>query len=46
MKAPIDEAFQTALKAKFAADYPDAVKMRFRTSTNSEDLDGFPCAGC
>ena len=20
--------------------------MRFRTSTNSEDLDGFPCAGC
>lgn len=21
-------------------------KLRFRTSTNSEDLDGFPCAGC
>ena len=27
------------------ADYANA-KLRFRTSTNSEDLDGFPCAGC
>jgi phosphoenolpyruvate synthase/pyruvate phosphate dikinase len=26
-------------------DYP-GLTMRFRTSTNSEDLDGFPCAGC
>jgi hypothetical protein len=33
------------LKAKLAADYPGK-KIRFRTSTNSEDLEGFPCAGC
>jgi Pyruvate phosphate dikinase, AMP/ATP-binding domain len=45
MIAPIDSAFQDLLKAKLAADYP-GLKMRFRTSTNSEDLDGFPCAGC
>jgi len=43
--APVDPAFQTALMAKLAADYP-GLTMRFRTSTNSEDLDGFPCAGC
>ncbi|MCY1008101.1 hypothetical protein OV079_21585 [Nannocystis pusilla] len=43
--APLDGAFQATLKAKLAADYPGQ-KMRFRTSTNSEDLDGFPCAGC
>jgi len=43
--APIDMEFQTLLKAKIAADY-GMHKMRFRTSTNSEDLDGFPCAGC
>jgi hypothetical protein len=45
MTAPVDAAFQDLLKAKLAADYP-GLKMRFRTSTNSEDLDGFPCAGC
>ena len=45
MIAPVDAAFQDLLKAKLAADYP-GLKMRFRTSTNSEDLDGFPCAGC
>jgi pyruvate,water dikinase len=44
-KAPIDPAFQTLLKAKLAADYP-GISMRFRSSTNAEDLDGFPCAGC
>lgn len=44
-KAPVDAAFQTALKAKLDADYPGQ-NMRFRSSTNSEDLDGFPCAGC
>jgi hypothetical protein len=45
MVAPVDAAFQALLKAKMAADYP-GMDMRFRTSTNSEDLDGFPCAGC
>jgi hypothetical protein len=43
--APVNAEFQAALKAKMAKDYPD-LTMRFRTSTNSEDLDGFPCAGC
>ncbi len=42
--APMDEAFQQRLRTKLA-EYP-AGTMRFRTSTNSEDLDGFPCAGC
>ncbi|RYG70875.1 hypothetical protein EON77_13410, partial [bacterium] len=41
----VDADFQAALKAKLAAEYPNH-KIRFRTSTNSEDLDGFPCAGC
>jgi hypothetical protein len=44
-KAPLDPDLEAALKAKLAADYP-GLAMRFRTSTNSEDLDGFPCAGC
>jgi phosphoenolpyruvate synthase/pyruvate phosphate dikinase len=45
LKAPLDEGLQETLKAKLEADYPGQV-MRFRTSTNSEDLEGFPCAGC
>jgi hypothetical protein len=45
LSAPVDEEFQELLKAKLAADYA-GLTMRFRTSTNSEDLDGFPCAGC
>jgi pyruvate,water dikinase len=44
-KAPIDAAFMQALKEKLASDYPNQ-SMRFRTSTNSEDLEAFPCAGC
>ncbi|HKO51821.1 MAG TPA: PEP/pyruvate-binding domain-containing protein, partial [Polyangiaceae bacterium] len=36
---------EQALMAKIAKEYPNHV-IRFRTSTNSEDLDGFPCAGC
>ncbi|WP_437638640.1 PEP/pyruvate-binding domain-containing protein [Sorangium sp. So ce854] len=43
--APIDAEFQDLLKAKIEAEYAGH-PMRFRTSTNSEDLDGFPCAGC
>jgi hypothetical protein len=50
MKGKIDQGLQDALKAKLAAEFvgPDGTptKMRFRTSTNSEDLDNFPCAGC
>jgi hypothetical protein len=45
MSAPVDDELQKLLRDKLAKDYPGTV-MRFRTSTNSEDLDGFPCAGC
>lgn len=44
-KGKVDEALQALLKDKISKEYPGG-KMRFRTSTNSEDLDGFPCAGC
>lgn len=43
--APVDAGLQTLLQGKIIADY-GSHKLRFRTSTNSEDLDGFPCAGC
>ena len=43
--APLDQGFQDALRAKRDADYP-GLSLRFRSSTNSEDLEGFPCAGC
>jgi pyruvate, water dikinase len=43
--APIDQAFQDELRAKMETDYP-GISLRFRSSTNSEDLEGFPCAGC
>jgi pyruvate, water dikinase len=39
------EELTTALKAKLDQDFPGE-SMRFRSSTNAEDLDGFPCAGC
>jgi len=41
----ISPDLEQALMAKIEAEYPNHV-IRFRTSTNSEDLDGFPCAGC
>lgn len=44
-KAPLDETFLQALREKLERDYPNQ-SMRFRTSTNSEDLEAFPCAGC
>jgi len=43
--APVDAAFESLLAAK-AAEYATVGKLRFRSSSNSEDLDGFPCAGC
>lgn len=43
--APFPAGFDALLSAK-AAEYPSVNKLRFRTSSNSEDLDGFPCAGC
>ena len=42
--APIDPDFEAAVLAKLAADYP-GIRMRFRSSTNAEDLDGFTGAG-
>jgi hypothetical protein len=45
LSAAIDPELDALLKAKLAAEYPGLL-MRFRTSTNSEDLEGFPCAGC
>jgi hypothetical protein len=45
LAAPLNQTFQTLLRAKLDAKFPGKV-VRFRTSTNSEDLEGFPCAGC
>jgi hypothetical protein len=41
----LNEAFTSALKAKLDADFP-GLSMRYRSSTNAEDLSAFPCAGC
>ncbi|HET9958398.1 MAG TPA: PEP/pyruvate-binding domain-containing protein [Polyangiaceae bacterium] len=45
MKADIGTELKTKLKEKLDKDYPGKA-IRFRSSTNAEDLDGFPCAGC
>ncbi len=42
--APVDLDFEALLLAKLAADLP-GVRVRFRSSTNAEDLDGFTGAG-
>ena len=42
--APVDPDFEAALRTKLATDFP-GVRMRFRSSTNAEDLDGFTGAG-
>ncbi len=44
MDAPLDSAFETELMEKLNNEYP-GIKMRFRSSTNAEDLDGFTGAG-
>jgi hypothetical protein len=44
MDAPVDEGFINAVIAKCTAEFP-GTKMRFRSSTNAEDLDGFTGAG-
>jgi phosphoenolpyruvate synthase/pyruvate phosphate dikinase len=43
--APIAAELDGLLRAKLDEKFPGQV-MRFRSSTNAEDLDGFPCAGC
>ncbi|MFC1609433.1 PEP/pyruvate-binding domain-containing protein [Myxococcota bacterium] len=42
--APVDPGFATMLESKLASDY-GGIRMRFRSSTNAEDLDGFTGAG-
>ncbi len=42
--SPIDSAFWAALNAKIAGKLP-GLPIRFRSSTNAEDLDGFTGAG-
>lgn len=44
LEAPINEDFLTALFAKLEAEFP-GVRMRFRSSTNAEDLGDFTGAG-
>jgi pyruvate phosphate dikinase-like enzyme len=44
--APLDPVLATELQAKVTARFSTVNKLRFRSSSNSEDLDGFPCAGC
>ncbi|NLD92810.1 MAG: hypothetical protein GX639_09095 [Fibrobacter sp.] len=43
-KAPVDAEFTEMLTNKLNTDFP-GVRMRFRSSTNAEDLDGFTGAG-
>ncbi|PRP92817.1 Phosphoenolpyruvate synthase [Enhygromyxa salina] len=42
--APLNAEFEAAVLAKLDADYP-GLRMRFRSSTNAEDLEGFTGAG-
>lgn len=42
--APVNPAFRNLLMAKLGTDYPHQ-RMRFRSSTNAEDLEGFTGAG-
>lgn len=50
MLGTFDQDFQDQLKAKLANDYTGldgkTFPMRFRSSTNGEDLVHFPCSGC
>jgi len=43
-QAPLDPMFEGAVIEKLRAEYP-SLRMRFRSSTNAEDLDGFTGAG-
>lgn len=43
-EAPVNADFEAMLLDKLESDYP-GVRMRFRSSTNAEDLDGFTGAG-
>ena len=45
LTAPVDSAFTAELLAKLDAYFPGIDRIRFRSSTNAEDLDGFTGAG-
>jgi len=42
--APVDSEFKDKLMTKLSSEY-SGIRMRFRSSTNAEDLDGFTGAG-
>lgn len=42
---PVDPAFETLLYDKLEARWPEAPRVKFRSSTNAEDLEGFTGAG-
>lgn len=44
--APVSQEFSDALRAKLTALGLAEKTVRFRSSTNAEDLSAFPCAGC
>ncbi|MCE9571739.1 MAG: PEP/pyruvate-binding domain-containing protein [Deltaproteobacteria bacterium] len=44
--APMDASLVAQLEAKVAGGFAQYPKLKFRSSSNSEDLEGFPCAGC
>lgn len=46
LNGDVNDVFQNLLKKKLAAPEYAGSKIRFRSSTNAEDLNGFPCAGC
>jgi hypothetical protein len=46
LTAPVNVDFQDALMRTIVDGGFGIRSLRYRTSTNSEDLDGFPCAGC
>lgn len=43
--APVDSAFEAALMKKIGEKLPGVTRVRFRSSTNAEDLEGFTGAG-
>lgn len=44
-KAPVDSGFEAMMMAKVKERFPGINKIRFRSSTNAEDLEGFTGAG-
>ncbi len=45
MKGEVNQDFQDLLASRIAEKFPDYPRVRFRSSTNGEDLDGFTGAG-